>query len=101
MSTLASIPHEPDCEDYQFLDQPVDGLEFGLDSFLLGSVDTPTLKASNDEAYAMPSSVSSGTLCWVSTHSVILGCSLLLASNVILYGARLGHYFNLYHRQVK
>ena len=41
-----------------------------------------------------------GLYTWLLPFLIILSGSLLLASNFINYGARPGHYFNLYHRQV-
>ena len=43
--------------------------EQGLDSILTNSLETPELDVSLDEPDAVPSSVSSGFLCWVSTLS--------------------------------
>ena len=60
---------KPGCEDYSFLDQIVKDPEHGLDSILTDFVNTPELEVSFDEADDMPSSVSSGFLCLVSTHS--------------------------------
>ena len=62
------------------MDQAVKDFEHGLDSILMDSVNTPELAVSFNKADAMSSSVS---------------------SDVIPFGAMLGHYFYLYHRQVK
>ena len=51
------------------MDQAVEDLEHGLDSILIDSMDTPVLDASLGEAEAVPSSVSSGFLCLISTLS--------------------------------
>ena len=92
VSTLAHFPIKPGCKDYFFLDEAVKDFEFDLHSNLMDSVDTSELDASFDENDAMPSSVSSRFL-----HTVpfltILDCSLLLASNLINYGASLEPYF--------
>ena len=53
------------------------------------TVNLPEFEASFDEADAVPSSVSSGFLCSV-IFLIILDHSLLLASNLVNYGARLG-----------
>ena len=52
-----------------FLDQTVKGFRHGLDSILTDSIDTSELDASFDETDAMPSSISSGLLCLISTIS--------------------------------
>ena len=64
VSALIHFPLEIGCQDYSFLDKTVEDFEHGLDSILTGSVDTPFF-----EADAMPSSVTSGFLCSVSTHA--------------------------------
>ena len=64
VSTLTHFPFEPGCEDYSFLDQPVEDLEHGLDSILMESFNTPELDVSHDMAHAIPSSVSSDYLHW-------------------------------------
>ena len=60
------------------------------------TVETLELNTFFDEHDVMISSVSSWGLCSVQ-FLIILKCSLLLVSNHINYGARLGHYFCLYH----
>ena len=67
MLTLSHFPHEPECEDYAFLDQAIEDFEHGLDSILMDSVDTPEPDASFDGADAMPSPVSSGFLYSINT----------------------------------
>ena len=67
---------EPGCKDYSCLDQEVEEYEHGLDSILTGSVKAPEPDASFDEAYTMPSSVSSGFLCLVITILIFLNCKL-------------------------
>ena len=52
------------------MDQGVEVFTHGLVALLTDSVNTPELDASFDEGDAMPSSVSSGFLCLVSTISV-------------------------------
>ena len=42
-----------------------------------------------------------GSYTWCVTFLILLNCSLLLASNLINYGARLDHYFCLWHWQVR
>ena len=69
VSSLTSLPLEPECEDYSFLDQAVTDLKQGLDSILLDSIETPELDTSLDEPDPITSSVSSGFLCSVSTIS--------------------------------
>ena len=69
VSSLTHFPLEPDCEDYFFLDQAMAYYEQGLDSILTNSLETPELDASLGESDAIPSSVSSGFLCLVSTLS--------------------------------
>ena len=101
---MSNIPHfilEPGCEDQSFLEQAVADIGHGLDSILTDPVNPPEPKVLFDEADAVPSSVSSGFLCLVSTHSD--NSRLQLASSVkcIHYSARLGYHFYLYHRWVK
>ena len=69
VSSLTHFPLEPGCEDYSFLDQVMAEFEQSLDSLLTDSLETPKLDASLDEPDAIPSSVSSGFLCSVSTLS--------------------------------
>ena len=69
VSLLTHFPLELDCEDYSFLDQIMADFEEGLDSILINSLETPELDASLDEPDAIPSSVSSGFFCPVSTLS--------------------------------
>ena len=69
VSSLTHFPLELDCEDYSFLDQAMADFEQGLDSILTNSLETPELDASLDKPDAIPSSVSSGFLCLVSTLS--------------------------------
>ena len=57
------------CQDYSFLDQAVAGFEQGLYSILNDSLEALELDTSLDEPDAIPSSVSSGFLCLVSTLS--------------------------------
>ena len=72
-SSLTHFPMEPVCEDYSFLHQAMTDFEQGLDSILTNSPETAKLDASLDEPDAVPSSVSSGFLCSVSTLSVVPG----------------------------
>ena len=65
--SLNHFPLEPGCEDYSFLDQAVADFEQGLHSILTNSLETSKLDVSLDEPDAIPSSVSSGFLCSVST----------------------------------
>ena len=95
---LTHFQLEQGCEDYSFLDQAVS--QFGLDSVLTDSINTLELDASFDEANTVLSSVPLGFLNSVA-FLIILDYSLILALNLISYGASLGHYFCLYHRQVK
>ena len=69
VSSLTLFPLELGCEDYSFLDQAMADFEQGLDSILTNSFETPELDASLGEPDAIPSSVSSGFLCLVSTLS--------------------------------
>ena len=69
VSSLTHFPLEPGCDDYSFLDQVVADFEQGWDSILTDSLETPELDASLDKPDAIPSSVSSGFLCLVSTLS--------------------------------
>ena len=98
VSTLIYFPLEPGCEDYSFLDQAVEDMEHILDSILVNSVDILELEASFD---AMPSSVSSGFLWLVFSHSDNSWLQLTPISIVIHCGAEQWHYFYLYHRHVK
>ena len=81
---------EPGCEDYSFLDQVVGHFEHGPDSVLMDSVNMPELHASFDKADAMPSPVTSGFCAQLALFLTVQYCSLLLASNLINYSARLG-----------
>ena len=69
MSSLTHFPMESGCEDCPFLDQAMADFEQDLDSMLTNSLETPELDTSMDEPDAIPSSVSSGFLCSVSTLS--------------------------------
>ena len=69
VSSLTHFPLEPGCEDCSFLDQAMADFEEGLHSILTNSLETPELYASLDEPDVVPSSVSSGFLCSVSTLS--------------------------------
>ena len=91
VSTLQFFPPKPGCKGYSILDQTVEEFEQGLDSVL---TDSPELDASLAEfdACLLQSS---------QAFSTQLDCSLLLASNLINYGARLELSFCLFHRQVK
>ena len=100
VSALTHFPLEPGCKDYSFLDQAVTDFKHGFDSILMNSSNTPELDASFDEADAMPSSVSSGFLCFVSTSDKSQP-HFLLASNLINCGASIGFYFCLYQRWVQ
>ena len=77
------------------MDQAVNDFEHSLDSILTDSVDMPELHVSFEEADTMTSSVSSGYLCLVSTHSNNSSLQSAPSINVVNYGARLGNY--LYH----
>ena len=101
VSPWIDFPPELGCEEYSFLGP--DSWRFhGWSCFYPTiSVDTPYLDASFEEAYVLPSSVSTGFLTWLVPVLIILDHSLLLEINCINYGARLGIYFYLYHRQVK
>ena len=69
VSLLTHFPLELGCENYSFLDQAMTDFKQGLDSILTNSLETPELNASLGEADTIPSSVSSGFLCSVSTIS--------------------------------
>ena len=69
VSKLNHFPLEPSCEDYSFFDQEVEDFKESLDSILMESIDTPGMDPYLDEADAMPSSVSSGFIYFVSTGS--------------------------------
>ena len=84
MSSLTHFSLEPGCEDYSLLDQAVVDSEQGLDSILIESIETLELDALFVEPSGVPSSFSSGFLCWVSA-----------ISDFIIYGTRLEHYFCL------
>ena len=99
-SSLTNFPPELGCKHYSFLDQAVEDFVHGLDSILIDSSDTPEWDASFHEAVAMLSSVSLGFLHSV-VYLIILGGSLLLASNFVNYGARLRLCFCLYQSPVK
>ena len=101
VSVLNQFPIEPGCEDYSFLDKCVKDIEHCLDSVLKDSVNTLEL-----DAYLMmlmPCLFQSlhVSYAWLVSFLIILDCSLLLVSNLIKYGARVGHFFYLHHRQVK
>ena len=100
VSTLTNFPLEPGCEDYYFLDQAVEDFEYGLDSILTDSIDTPDLDALFGEADAISSSVSLGFLESFSTDSDNSGPQLPVVSNLINYGDRLKLCFCLFHRKV-
>ena len=69
VSSLTYFPLQLGCEYYSFLDQAVANFEQGLDFILTNSLETPELNAPLDEPDVVPSSVSSGFLCLVSTLS--------------------------------
>ena len=69
LSSLPLFPLEPGCEDYSFLGQATVDFEQGMDSILTNSLETRELDASLDKPDAIPSSVSLGFLCLVSTLS--------------------------------
>ena len=97
MGKVSSLTHftlGPGCEDYSFLDQAVADFEQGLDSIFTDSIKPSQLDMSLDELDAITSSVSSGFLCSV-LFLILLNCSLLLASGLINYGARLGPFLYL------
>ena len=54
MPTLVNFLHELDCEDFTCLDQVVDNFEYGLDSILMDSVETPEL----DTYFGEPDAIS-------------------------------------------
>ena len=81
VSSLTHFPLELGCEDYSFLDQAIADFEQGLDFILTDSLETPELDGSLDEPDAIPSLVSSGFLCSVSTLSD--NSKPQLASNII------------------
>ena len=68
VSLLTHFLLEAVFEDYSFLDQAVEGIEYGLDFILTDSIETPKLDASFDEADTMSSSVPSGFLNSVNTN---------------------------------
>ena len=88
---------EPGCEHYSFLDQAVEDYKGCLDAILTDSIKTPELDVPFDEPDIMPSSVSSALLYLDITISDNSRSQLLLATNLIHYGARLGCDFCLYH----
>ena len=69
VSSLTHFYLELSCENYSFLDQAIADFEKGLDSIITDSLETPELDASLEKPDAIPSSVSSGFLCSVSTLS--------------------------------
>ena len=69
VSLLTHFPLEPGCGDYAFLDQAVADFEQGLDSILNDSLEKLELDTSVNEPDVIPSLVSSGFLCSVSTLS--------------------------------
>ena len=95
VSSLTNFQLEPGLEDYSFLDQEVAAFEQGLDSILTDSTETLELDIYLDEPNVITPSVSSGVLCSVSIISDTLNHSLLLASDLVNYGARIGHFFHL------
>ena len=76
------------------LDQAFADFEHGLDYIITDSVDEPELDASFDEPDVVLLNYFR-ILHLFSTISDNLTCSLFLASNLIIYGARLGCYFTL------
>ena len=99
VSRLTHFPLEPGCQDYSFLHQVVEDFEHGLHSILPDSINLPDLNASFAEADVILSSASFCTSFYYCL--ILLDCSLLLASNLINHGARLGHCCCLSHRQVE
>ena len=101
VSTPIHFPLEPGCEDCFLFDQAVNDLEHHLNSILRDTFDTPELDATFDEADALPSSVSSGLLCLVSTISGI--SRLQFASSIKFHKlwCQAMHYFHLSHILVK
>ena len=94
VSSLNHFPLEAGCEDYSFLDQAAAVFKQDFDSTLTDSIETPELDTSFDETDVITSSVSSGFLPSV-LFVILLISSLLLASVLVNYGARLGHFFLL------
>ena len=79
----------------------VKDFEHRFGSLPMDSVSTPELVVSFNEADAIHSSVSWRTLCLMSTHSDNTRLQLSSGNKCGNYGAKLGHYFYLYHRLVK
>ena len=69
VSSLTHFPLEPGWGDYSFLYQAMADFEQGLDFILSDSIETLELDISFEKPYGVPSSVSPGLLCLVSTIS--------------------------------
>ena len=101
VSTLIYFTLEPGCEDYFFCTKQ--SKTFTWSSFYPHRL----LSAYQNWSYLvmrmMPRLLQSpqGVYAWWVPILIIVDCSLPIASNVIHYGTRIGHYFYLYHRQVK
>ena len=97
VSWLTHFLLEQGYEDYSFLDKAVADFEWGVDSIITGSAETPELGASFEEPDVFTSLVSSQFLCSIITISDTSNLLLLLALNLVSYSARLEHFFYLYH----
>ena len=100
VSTLIHFPPEPWCEITTFWTR-LEEFEHGLDFILTDPINTQELGALFDGAHAMLHQSLQGFYAWWVLFLIILDCSLPLASNFMKYGAWLGCYFYLYHRQIK
>ena len=87
----------PGCDAYSFLSQAGADIEDGLDSILTDFIKTPELDVSLHKPDAIHLQSLLSSCVWLVLILIILNCSLLLASNFINYGGRLGHHFCVYH----
>ena len=96
VSSLTHFPLELGCEDCSFLDQAMADFEQGLDSILTYFLETPELDASLVSLMSFHLQILQGFFTSLVLFLIILNHSLLLASDLINCGARLGLFLHLY-----
>ena len=88
-------------EDNSFLDETVKDFKHGLDSYPHRLHWHTRTGCIHDEGDIIPSWVCLGFLCSLVPFLIFPDSSWLLASIVMNYGTRLGHFYYLYHRKDK
>ena len=102
VSTHTHFPLEQGCEDYSLLDQMVKDFKHSLNSILsVFPLKTqnwmhPLMRLILDLLQSLQDFYA-----WLVPIQLFLNCSFLQASNLINYGAWVGHYFCPSHRQAK